>query len=60
MEDPTILALASMIIGALFGVFCVLNGVDHFIAFSIAAGIFGVAGYELKTLIEKRKKPPEG
>lgn len=56
MEDSTLLALAAMIIGAMFGAFCILNGVDHFIAFSIAAGIFGVAGYELKTIIEKKRR----
>jgi len=54
MKDATILALAAMVCGTVFGVFCIMKGLDSGVAFAIAAGIFGVAGYELKTMREKK------
>lgn len=48
MKDETILALAAMACGTAFGCFCIWRGIDHGVAFAVAAGIFGVAGYEIK------------
>ena len=56
MKDETVLALAAMVCGLVFGMFCVWQGIDHAIAFAVAAGIFGVAGYELKAWRESRAK----
>lgn len=56
MKDETILALAAMVCGLVFGCFCITQGIDHGIAFAVAAGIFGVAGYELKAWRETRKQ----
>jgi len=50
----TIMALGAMVSGALFGGFCIMKGVDSGLAFAIAAGIFGVAGYEIKSWRDKR------
>lgn len=55
MKDSTLLGLTAIICGTIFGCFCVHHNIDHFVAFSIAAGIFGVAGYELKGWWEERK-----
>ena len=56
MKDETILAMVAMVCGTVFGMFCIWNGINHGIAFAVAAGIFGVAGYELKSWREARKK----
>ena len=58
MKDETILALAAMILGVSFGAFCISQGINSGLALSIVAGIFGVAGYELKSYIESRKQKP--
>ena len=49
-----------MICGTVFGAFCIWQGLDHGIAFAVAAGIFGVAGYELKAWRESKKKENGG
>ena len=56
MKDETILALAAMICGVSFGAFCVSQGINSGLALSIVAGIFGVAGYELKAWRDARKQ----
>ena len=55
MRDETILALAAMVCGLIWGYICVQAGIDHGVAFAIAAGIFGVAGYELKAWMDQRR-----
>ena len=47
-----------MILGVSFGAFCISQGINSGLALSIVAGIFGVAGYELKSYIEARKQKP--
>ena len=56
MKDETILALAAMICGLIFGIFCAYQGINSGIAFAVTAGIFGVAGYELKAWRDARKQ----
>ena len=41
--------------GLIWGYLCLQAGVDHGVAFAIAAGIFGGAGYELKAWIDQRR-----
>ena len=60
LKDETILALAAMMCGLLFGCFCIWRGINHGVAFAVAAGIFGVAGYELKAWRESRAKQGGG
>ena len=60
MKDETILALAAMVCGVVWGYICVQAGIDHGVAFAVAAGIFGVAGYELKAWRESRKREGGG
>jgi len=48
MKDSTILALGAMVCGVAFGWICLQHSIDSVIAAAIAAGIFGVAGYEIK------------
>lgn len=55
MEDATILALAAMILGVAFGAYCVSIGINSGFALAVVAGIFGVAGYELKAIVDARK-----
>lgn len=55
LRDETILALAAMVCGIIWGYICLSHGVNHVVAFAIAAGIFGVAGYELKAWMVKRQ-----
>ena len=54
MKDSTILALGAMVCGVVFGWICLQHSMDHVIAAAIAAGIFGVAGYEIKAWREKK------
>jgi len=48
--------MMGMACGLIFGMFCIWRGINHGIAFAVAAGIFGVAGYELKAWREIRSK----
>ena len=54
MKNSTVLALGAMICGVVFGYICFQHGLDHVIAAAIAAGIFGVAGYEIKAWRERK------
>jgi len=60
VKDETILGLGAMVCGTVFGTVCLRYGVDGTIAFSIAAGIFGVGGYALKGWREARKREAPG
>jgi len=60
LKDETVLAMVAMVCGTIFGAFCISSGIDGVLAFAVAAGIFGVAGYELKAWRESRNKEEGG
>lgn len=49
MKDSTFLSAVAIVSGVAYGWICFEHGLNSALAFVIAAGIFGVAGYEIKT-----------
>jgi len=56
MKDETIKALTAMICTTIIVIVCIFHGIDHLILAAGVTVVAGLGGYEVKAILEKRKK----